>query len=74
MADIPEIISHAIDASNDEEINSRRHASADEWTLTEKYPLISPGKSPLDGEFPGDVKPPLEEYTQCVHEFGLARG
>ncbi|KAJ7827559.1 hypothetical protein B0H13DRAFT_2439317 [Mycena leptocephala] len=64
MTDIPEIISHAIDASNDEEINSRRHASADEWTLTEKYPLISPGKSPLDGEFPGDVKPPLEEYTQ----------
>lgn len=68
MAGVPATISRALDASNVKDIDSKRQASADQWTLTEEQPLISPGKSTSDRETEGDVKTDIVEDTQCVPE------
>jgi hypothetical protein len=68
----PESVSRLPDGSNIES-DSKSLAPSDQWTLTEKQPLILPGISG-DEESEWDVKSAVvEEYTRCVLEFALTQ-
>ncbi|KAJ7884505.1 hypothetical protein B0H13DRAFT_2343616 [Mycena leptocephala] len=67
MTDVPGNISRYPEESHVNENDSGSHASADQWTLTEQHPLISPGKLSGDEESEWDVKRAVErveEYTR----------
>jgi hypothetical protein len=77
MTDVPGNISRYPEESHVNENDSGSHASADQWTLTEQHPLISPGKLSGDEETEWDVKSAVErveEYTRCVFDFALPQG
>lgn len=68
----PENVSRFPDGNNVES-DSKSLAPSDQWTLTEKQPLISPGRSGGE-ESEWDVKSAVvEEYTRCVLEFALTQ-